>query len=671
MTQPMITLGFAHYEDFRAAALTIQSIRFAHPNVMPVAEFVIIDTTPLQVNGAKSPHSTALEGLAAGVNTSVPCRYFHRPDLTGTSYSRREIFRQAAGDVVMVFDCHTTHAIGSLDAIITHFQNPDNARDILHGPILTDGLGLMGDHFDPYWGSDLMLGRWNVTWIAPDGKWYVCREGGENNQQVEFFTASLPREKIDMGMNLAWAGHEAILQENGHKLAVSQPNPFHIPAMGLGMFAMKREHLPEFPEGLKGFGGEECSLHDAVVQNGGKVICHPAAAWWHLTGYPERGGGSPYTQDLIDNRLNNYLRWMKRNGVDPTYCINLFRARFDTDELQRRIDALVADVFPPAPVNLPVLSELDQWYERAKNTPSDINEHAESLYSLAAYEDHVVEFGVRHGVSTVALLAAQPKRLTVYDVQRQPEVAELERLKGDCDFRFNLASSILVEIEPCDVLFIDTQHTAKQLHAELTLHQAKVGRFIAMHDTEVFGDHGDDGGKGLKVAISSFLAKHPNWRVYSHAANNNGFTVLANTANVLNIPESVPLVLPPPEEIPLPTPGPGDELKAMLHEIGIQSTTACQCQTKMNQMNAWGADGCRQHFNEIVGFIRDGAKSFGWEEPLRIKAEGEKAGLLTKIGWAIGAVRSGVASKVNWTDPFPGLVTEAIRRSEQKAKVAS
>lgn len=670
MTKPLITLGFAHYADFRAATMTVQAMRLLHPKMMQFAEFVFVDTTPLRPDGTKDPHSEALEGFAAGVNNSVPCRYFHRPDLKGTSYSRREVFVQANAEIVCVFDCHVAFSAGALEVIVDYLSHPENHGDILHGPILTDSLGLMGDHFDPVWGSDLMLGRWNVTWITPDGKWYVCREGGENNQFVEFFTAELPRERIDLGLTLPWAGHEAELQRRGHQLAVSGPAPFHIPAMGLGMFAMRKDRLPQFPEGLSGFGGEECSIHDAVRASGGKVVCHPSASWWHLTGYPEKGGASPYHQDLIDDRLNNYLRWMKQNGVDPQHCIDLFRARFNTDELQRRIDVLVADVFP-TPVNLPVLSELDQWYERAKNTPSDINEHAATLYSLAAFEDHVVEFGVRHGVSTVALLVAQPKRLSVYDISRQPEVAELERLKGECDFRFHLASSILVEIEPCDVLFVDTQHTAKQLHAELTLHESKVRRFIAMHDTEVFGDHGDDGGKGLKVAISSFLSKHPHWRLYRHAANNNGFTILARVGAVEDIPASVAFELPPPEEIPLPTPGPGDELKAMLHEIGIQSTTACQCQTKMNQMNAWGPIGCSQHFHEIVGFMRDGAASFGWSEPLRIKAEGAKAGLLTKIGWAIGAVRSGVAAKVNWLDPFPGLVTEAIERAEQKAKVAS
>jgi hypothetical protein len=40
--------------------------------------------------------------------------------------------------------------------------------------------------------------------------------------------------------------------------------------------------------------------------------------------------------------------------------------------------------------------------EKARSTKSDINEHCDKLRELAAQADSVVEFGMRHGVSTVA-----------------------------------------------------------------------------------------------------------------------------------------------------------------------------------------------------------------------------------------------------------------------------
>ena len=47
---------------------------------------------------------------------------------------------------------------------------------------------------------------------------------------------------------------------------------------------------------------------------------------------------------------------------------------------------------------------------------SDITEHCDKLRELAVQADSVVEFRMRHGVSTVALLAGQPKQMISYDL---------------------------------------------------------------------------------------------------------------------------------------------------------------------------------------------------------------------------------------------------------------
>ena len=44
----------------------------------------------------------------------------------------------------------------------------------------------------------------------------------------------------------------------------------------------------------------------------------------------------------------------------------------------------------------------EQLFEKARSTKSDINEHYDKLRELAAQAESVVEFGMRHGVSTVA-----------------------------------------------------------------------------------------------------------------------------------------------------------------------------------------------------------------------------------------------------------------------------
>src|SRR5262249_5697624 len=58
---------------------------------------------------------------------------------------------------------------------------------------------------------------------------------------------------------------------------------------------------------------------------------------------------------------------------------------------------------------------LADLYQRACTQDSDIREHVPKLYELASGCRHVTEFGTRTGVSTTALLFAQPDTLVTYD----------------------------------------------------------------------------------------------------------------------------------------------------------------------------------------------------------------------------------------------------------------
>ncbi len=37
-----------------------------------------------------------------------------------------------------------------------------------------------------------------------------------------------------------------------------------------------------------------------------------------------------------------------------------------------------------------------------------------------------------------------------------------------------------------------------------------------------------------------------------------------------------------------------------------------RCTDRINQMNAWGPLGCREHLDEIVGWLTEGATHRGW-----------------------------------------------------------
>lgn len=162
----------------------------------------------------------------------------------------------------------------------------------------------------------------------------------------------------------------------------------------------------------------------------------------------------------------------------------------------------------------------------AADTTCDIGEHLETLKSYAAKCDRVVEFGVRTGNSTLALLAGQPVTLISYDIE--PFTGEnfdliMNAEDNFTEFYFEQASTLDITIEECDLLFIDTEHVYKQLRAELERHGNKARKWIAMHDTVSFSTE-------LIPAINGFLSDNHHWHVIDHRLNNNGLMILERQA---------------------------------------------------------------------------------------------------------------------------------------------
>lgn len=180
---------------------------------------------------------------------------------------------------------------------------------------------------------------------------------------------------------------------------------------------------------------------------------------------------------------------------------------------------------------------LDEAY-RAALEPSDINEHIELLRKLASECDHVTEFGMRGGNSTAAFLAAQPDTLISWDINPYAVVsqrtADLLSVAGHTAFQPRVGDTLkIAPIEPTDMLFIDTLHTAKQLKAELERHVDPITRpvrkYLVFHDTATFGTVGEDGSEpGLRAAIRYFQRCHsfPLWELIEDRQNCNGLVVL-------------------------------------------------------------------------------------------------------------------------------------------------
>jgi len=196
--------------------------------------------------------------------------------------------------------------------------------------------------------------------------------------------------------------------------------------------------------------------------------------------------------------------------------------------------------------------ELYQIYQDTCNTPSDINEHLPALRQLAKECDSAIEIGLRSLVSTWALLqglSEKPSQFRSYlgiDIAR-PSVDRLKLAKrlakeNGIAFRFLKANDMTVEIEPVDLLFIDSLHTYCHLTYELEKFSPQIRKYIAMHDTsapwgelddsDYFGDyseypnHFDRTKKGLWAAVEDFLNHHPEWTLHQRYFNNHGFTIL-------------------------------------------------------------------------------------------------------------------------------------------------
>lgn len=184
------------------------------------------------------------------------------------------------------------------------------------------------------------------------------------------------------------------------------------------------------------------------------------------------------------------------------------------------------------------MKTIERHYLKHCTTRSDISEHMPILRSLSSECHHVTEFGVRSVISTWALLAGLMNRgvatnligIDIVRPRRDRDLRQLEKAASGSGVKFVFvqADDRCIEIEPTDMLFIDTLHTYKQLKEELARHAEKVKKYIVLHDTETYGTLGENGETGINPAIEEFLAENRRWRVLLRLTNCNGLTILGH-----------------------------------------------------------------------------------------------------------------------------------------------
>jgi hypothetical protein len=218
MSEKLLTIGMATYDDYDGVYFTIQALRMHQlKGIEDKVEIIVIDNNPTSKHGKEV--KTFVEGFAKG--KYIP--YIERQ----STFVKYDIFKYASGKYTLCIDCHIMFEENAIKNLLEYYEKNPNTKNLIQGPLLNDDLKNISTHFDPVW-RDRMYGIW------------ACN-------RIEY-------------------------QKN---------EPFEIPMMGMGVFSCKTDSFPNINNNFKGFGGEEGYIAEKFRQNGGNNICLPSLKWIH------------------------------------------------------------------------------------------------------------------------------------------------------------------------------------------------------------------------------------------------------------------------------------------------------------------------------------------------------------------------------------------------------
>lgn len=235
-----------------------------------------------------------------------------------------------------------------------------------------------------------------------------------------------------------------------------------------------------------------------------------------------------FDTQLFVNRKNNYM-------ITNTFFHH--EASFTSSKMnlpdfgeKEAYEVLINEIKGRPPANKILEGEYERYCQASYR---DFYLHMPRLRKLVSECKHVTEFGISEGQSTRALLV-EPVTVRSYDFFVNYQVAILFDIaqQSGKDVTASQANVLEIDIEPTDLLFLDTLHTYKQVTAELKRHANKVKKYLVFHDTFTFGLKGEceEYDPGVLTAVMEFLASHPEWRVKAHYTDCNGLTVLERVA---------------------------------------------------------------------------------------------------------------------------------------------
>jgi hypothetical protein len=645
MDAPFLTVGMPTFDDHDGTYFSIQALR-KYQKPLDRVQLLLVDNKP---DSPASPHLKRLLGVAGQGCHSA--KYVAAPGPGGPALAKDRVVREADGKYVLCMDSHVLLEPNAIQRLIEYYEAHPDTPDLLTGPLEYDSMANISTHFVDFWRGE-MWGIWGSAWEAPDGRRFSVLE---DNGRVRAVTLTTNHQELDLGLgHIPFYGHEHQLTAAGcRQLGLDPDDEFEIPGQGMGLFSVRKDAWPGFNPDFRGFGGEEMYMHEKVRQRGGRAMCLGFLRWLHRFGHPN-GVKYPLTRW---NKVRNYVLGHRELGLELTRVYDHFVAPGLFSEADWEF--LIADPVthinppghrpaPPAPLKAsgdppPAIETPAQLADMAFREPGrDLNQHIPKLTELASQCDHVTDISERRE-SVIGLAAGNPGRLISYNTDWNHGLVRLLQTMAPNATIMELPhnSPKPLDINPTDLLFIDTRHSGEMLLEDLRHYSRVVRRWIARHDTQTYLGTGPDGKAGFHWAIRTFLDENPDWFVAYHTGKQHGLTVLGKR------PEDRP-----PKVIHIGPPGfgPGTELRKMLESIGVNAAPGCDCKARQAQMDIWGVEECRNHREEIIGWMRDGQGRWGWA---------------AKIKAAALAVQTGLAFKLNPADPFPTLIDEAIRRAEK------
>lgn len=323
MSRNLLTVAMATYQDFPGVYMTLEVLREFHPHDVDV---VVLDNAPISCNQTRD------ETLAAGG------RYFHRPDLNGTSRSRDRLFHLANTPWVLVVDSHIVLCKGSIEAALDYAHNHPVSRDIIQGPLINSGVTKGSLTHWRYACDGCLWGEWD-GW--PEGN-------------------------------------------NFHGPA------FEIPMQGLGIYMMRKEAWPGYNPHFFGFGGEEGYIHEKVRRLGGRALCLPALRWRHR--FRDQKDGQPYPRPRGDH-VWNLVVGHRELGIDRLADIRAHHGKDLNDEDWAKLTKAAEDrqLFGEMAPMPPKMRLLGVWYSNNAAPESLLSNSLKTIKAAVDSSYHNVE----------------------------------------------------------------------------------------------------------------------------------------------------------------------------------------------------------------------------------------------------------------------------------------